>query len=259
MHACVSVISFRLNTTLNRRKRWTHPRGLSENGGSDLFRLSWALTAVACVLRPECGLFSNENAWHGEGFNHQKRRISCIVWSMLFFFFYPFPCRIIFTFLPSLAQAVYFTSGRTWKILFSWNQMQQCSSYDGVLHSRPLCVARLSTVVARALPDNNRAATKAPKFVLNTESIWKSPALSLIWMFHIFRNASCPPPQNSDEETLWLPRRMWPVFLSSHPRTQKCLQTVREARQSNRGEERKKQREGKQEGTGRGRNRWMEI
>lgn len=44
--------------------------------------------------------------------------------------------------------------------------------------------------------DNSPAATKAPKFQQNTESIWKAPALkSLIWMFHIFRNVSCPPPQ----------------------------------------------------------------
>lgn len=44
--------------------------------------------------------------------------------------------------------------------------------------------------------DNNWATTKAPKFVQNTKSIWKAPALiGLIWMFHIFRNVSRPPPE----------------------------------------------------------------
>lgn len=77
--------------------------------------------------------------------------------------------------------------------------------------------------------DNSAATTKASKLLHNTASLWKAPVLiSLIWMFRIFRNAPCPPPQTQTGNS-WLqgrPQRMWPVFLFWRPQTQKCLQTA---------------------------------
>lgn len=136
--------------------------------------------------------------------------------------------------------------------------MACCTVGHCVWPGRPLCPQKL--VIVRTLADNNQATTKAPKFALNTESIWKCPALSLIWMFHIFRNASWPPPQTQMRKRFGLLGECGLFFSPlTHGRKNVCRLREKREGEEDRGEERKTQREGKQERMGRGRNGWMEI
>lgn len=56
---------------------------------------------------------------------------------------------------------------------------------------------------------------------------------------------------NSDEEALWPPRRMWPVFLSPHPRMQKCLQTCERRERERAGQRGGKKGRNKERASGR--------
>lgn len=96
-------------------------------------------------------------------------------------------------------------------------ELQHCtvSCYDAIV------------LIVWAVTDNNH---KRSKVCAEHWKHLKIPSLKSHLNVSHFQECFSSASANSDEEAFWLPQRMWPVFLSSHPRMQKCLQTAREER-----------------------------
>lgn len=110
-------------------------------------------------------------------------------------------------------------------LVYSWSLTAVCLE-----HSEAAQLDNIRSWLCEQSIDNSWSTTKASKFSAKHWEHLKSPDVnqSHLNVSH-FQECFSAASTNSDEETVWpwgCPQRMRPVFLFSHPRTQKCLQTV---------------------------------